>query len=103
MNEHEAAAAQIAGARKSDGEREADRDCRIDGVASTLQYVQSDARRRRFLGYDHAVPGETGRAVANGEMTGSALGRGRSEAEKSEGGELKWPQSVVLETWLTRS
>ena len=103
MNEHEAAAAQIAGARKSDREREADRDCRIDGVASTLQYVQSDARRRRFLGYDHAVPGE--HRTCGGEWGNDWIGArlGRSEAEKSERGELKWPQSVVLETWLTRS
>ncbi len=39
MNQHEAAAAEVAGARQGDGEREADRDRRIDGVAPAFQDV----------------------------------------------------------------
>ena len=103
MNQHEAAAAEVAGARQSDGQREADRDRRIDGVAPTLQYVQPDARRRRFLGHDHAMPGDdrTRSRQRRDDRVGES--HGRSEAKKNESGELKWPQSVVLETWLTRS
>ena len=58
MNQHEAAAAEVAGARKRDGEREADRDRRIDGVAAALQDVQPDARGRRLLADDHAMLGD---------------------------------------------
>ena len=58
MNQHEAAAADIAGARQGDGERKADRDRRIDGVAAAPQHIETDARRRRLLAHDHAVPGD---------------------------------------------
>ena len=49
MDEHEAAAAEIAGARQGDGEREADRDRRVDRVAAALQDVEPDVRRLRLL------------------------------------------------------
>ena len=49
MNEHEAAAADIAGARQGDGERKADRDRRIDGIAASLQDIQPYSRRLRLL------------------------------------------------------
>ena len=97
------AVAEGAGARQRDGEREADGDRCIDGVAAALQHLQSDAGRRRLLGHDHAVPSED--RTRGGEGGDDRVGdrRGRSEEEKSEGGELKWSQSMVLETRPTRS
>ena len=58
MDQHEAAAADVAGARQRDGEREADRDRRVDRVAAALQHVQPDPRRRRLLAHHHAVRGD---------------------------------------------
>ncbi len=43
IDQHEAAAAEVAGARKRDGESESDRDRRIDRVAAAFQDVQPDA------------------------------------------------------------
>jgi hypothetical protein len=58
MNEHEAAAAEIAGARQGDGERETDRDGGVDGVPARFQDVHPDPGRARFLGRHHSVSGQ---------------------------------------------
>ena len=55
MDQHEAAAAQIAGARQRDGEREAHRDRGIDRVAAGAQHIDADPRCRRLLARHHAV------------------------------------------------
>ena len=102
MNQHEPTAAEVAGARKSDGKREADCDRCVDGAPPTPQDVEPDARRRRFLGHNHAMLGD--HRTRGGQWRDDRVGYGRSlrEAKTSERGELKWPQSWVLETWLTR-
>ena len=88
---------------KSDGEREADGDRRIDRVAPAFQDVQPDTRGRRLLGHDHAMPGDDRTRGGEGRDDRVGDGGGRREAKTSEGGEVKRSQSVVLETWLTRS
>ena len=103
INQHEAAAAEVAGARHGDGERESDGDRRIDGVAPAFQDVQPDARGRCFLTDDHAMPGDHRACGGEGRDEWVGDNRGRSEAKKSEHGELERPQSVVLKTWMTRS
>ena len=55
MDQHEAAAADVAGARIGDREREADRDRGVDRVAAALQNVDADARGARLLRHHHAV------------------------------------------------
>ena len=60
MHEHEAAAAEIAGAGQGDGEREAGRHGRIDRVAAALEDVEPDARRDALLCHHHAVGGDDG-------------------------------------------
>jgi hypothetical protein len=100
MDQHEAAAAQIARPRQSDSERETDRDGRIDRISSTLQNVQSNARRRRFLGHDHAVLGDDRTRGGQWRDDGIGNGKGWSNAKKGKGSELKRSQRVFLETWL---
>ena len=94
MDQHESAAAEVAGARQRDGEREADRDRRIDGVAAMLQDIEPDARRGRFLGYDHAMPGNDRTRGGERRNEGRRIGenRARREAEKDERDDLKRPQ-----------
>ena len=58
MDHHEAAAADIAGARIGHRQREADRDRGIHRVAAALQNVDADARRQRLLRHHHAVLGD---------------------------------------------
>jgi hypothetical protein len=55
MDHHEAAAADIAGARISHGKSKTDRDRGIDGIAALLQDVSADARSESLLRHDHAV------------------------------------------------
>ena len=55
MHQHEAAAADIAGLRMRDGEREADRDRGVDRVAACLQDLDADARGVLLLRRHHAV------------------------------------------------
>ena len=50
-----ATAAQIPGKRMGDGQREAHRDRRVDGVAALLQYGHPDVGRDRLHGHDHAM------------------------------------------------
>src|SRR6185437_13431583 len=55
MDEHEAAAAEIAAAWVDDGKRIADGDGRIDGVAALLQDFRPDLRGEPLRRYHHAV------------------------------------------------
>ena len=55
MYQHEAAAADIAGLRMRDGEREADRDCGIDRVSARLQNFSAHTGRALLLARHHAV------------------------------------------------
>ena len=55
MDQHEAAAADVAGARIGHRHREADRDRGIDRVAAALEHLDADARRARLLRHHHAV------------------------------------------------
>ena len=98
MNQHEAAAADIAGARQGDGERKADRDRRIDGIAASLQDIEPDSRRLRLLSHDHAMPGDDrsrGGERGNDRRRVGADGL-RSKAEEGEGGEAKRSQGFVV-------
>ncbi len=54
-DQHEPAAADIAGAGVCDRERESDRDGRIDGIASCLQNLQAGGGGVFFPAHDHAV------------------------------------------------
>ena len=105
MDQHEAAAADVAGARQGDGERKADRNRRIDGVAAALQDVEPDPRRRRLLGHDHAVRGDDrprgGERGDDRRRIGEDGGGG--EAEQSEGGEADAVQGMVLRIGRTSS
>ncbi len=60
IDQHESAATQIAGDRVRDRERKADRDCRIDRVAASLQNVNADLRCQMLLARYRAVGGEHG-------------------------------------------
>ena len=60
MNDHEAAAADIAGAWIGHCHGKAGSNRRIDGVAAALQDVGADARRDLFLRHHHAVFGRDG-------------------------------------------
>jgi len=51
----EAAAADVAGRGKCDGERERCCDGRVHGVAALRQHVATDPRRDRVVGHDHAA------------------------------------------------
>ncbi len=57
VDQHVAAAADIAGARIGDREREAGRDRGIDGVAAALEHLDADARRAPLLRDHHAMRG----------------------------------------------
>ena len=58
MNDHEAAAADIAGVRIRDREREADRHRRVDRVAAAVEDFHADAGGAALLRHHHAVVGE---------------------------------------------
>ena len=60
MDDHEAAAADIARARIGHGHRETGCDRGIDGVAATPQHVGADLRRSSLLRHHHAVFGDNG-------------------------------------------
>ena len=55
MDHHEAAAADIAGARIGDRERETDRHRGIDGVAAAIENLNADAGGALLLRHHHAV------------------------------------------------
>jgi len=98
MDQHEAAPADVAGARQGDGERKADRDRRIDSVAAAFQYVEPDPRRLRLLGHDHAVPGDDRPRRREWGDDRGRIGEdgGGDEAKECEGERAKHCQSVVL-------
>ena len=58
MDHHEAAAADIAGARIGHGHRKANRDRGIDRIAATLEHIRADMRRDLLLRHHHAVLGD---------------------------------------------
>ena len=60
MDHHEAAAADISGARIGDGHRKAGRDRGVDGVAALPQNVGADFCRESLLRDHHAVFGGNG-------------------------------------------
>ena len=55
MDDHEAAAADIAGAGIGHGQCEADGDCGVDRVAAAVEDLDADARGALFLRHHHAV------------------------------------------------
>ena len=75
MNHHEAAAADIAGARIGDGQRKAGGDRGVDRIAALPQDVGADLRGDLFLRHHHAVLGRNG---ANGGEIGAARRARRS-------------------------
>ena len=58
VDQHETAAAEIAGARIGHGERKACGNRGIHRIAALPQNVGADARRGRFLRHHHAVLGD---------------------------------------------
>ena len=87
VNHHEAAAADIAGARIADGERETDRDGGIHRIAALLQDVDADMRRAGLLGHHHAVAGGDRHRLRNCglRLTGNLPGKIRRRAEYRDG------------------
>ena len=65
MDHHEAAAAEIAGARIGDREREADRHRRVDRVAAAIENFDADAGGAALLRHHHAAVGEDRRCRRN--------------------------------------
>ena len=81
VDQHEAAAAEIAGARIGHRERKADRDRGIHRIAALLQNVDADARRDRFLRHHHAVLGDDRLGMAD-LLVAPRRGRQRERADK---------------------
>ncbi len=84
MDQHEAAAPDIAGDRQRHRQREADRDGGVHRVAAPFEDVETDARGRRLLADHHAVGGDhRPRGGEIGEDGGElrASGRGDSKSE----------------------
>ena len=77
-NEHESAAAEVAGGGPCDGECEGDGDCSVDGVAPFLHHVDTDARRDLARRRHHGVIPDDG----------IARRRRRSGGEEKKGNEL---------------
>ena len=65
MDHHEAAAADIAGARIGHREREGRGHRGVDRIAASLENIGADARGDRFLGDHHAVCGGRRMRVAD--------------------------------------
>ncbi len=55
VDQHETTAAEVAGSRMSDGQREACRDCGVDGIAALFQNLHAGSRCDRLHGHDGAV------------------------------------------------
>ena len=93
MDQHEAAAADIAGARIAHCERKTDRDCGIHRVAALLQNVDTDARRAWLLRHHHAVLRDNrnslldrARRLLRGRATGRKHGNRKQESRASRRG-----------------
>jgi hypothetical protein len=77
--DHEAAAAEIPGARIGHRQRKPDRDRRVDCVAAAIENCNADARGALLLRHHHAVVGEDAlrgrndrRACARRDLSGGA-------------------------------
>ena len=70
MNHHEAAAADVAGARIGDGQRKAGGDRGVDRIAALPEDVGADLRGEPFLRHHHAMLGRDG---ANGGEIGGRV------------------------------
>ena len=88
MNHHEAAAADIAGARIGHGHRKAGRDRGIDRVAALPQDIGADLRGEFLLRHHHAVFGGNGKnRVGRGRNIGPPrILRGRGCTSKGQSG-----------------
>ncbi len=88
MDKHEAAAAEVAGARQGHRKREADRHRRVDRVAAEPQDVEADLRGRCLLGHNHAVLRDNGQRGGEGRQDPRRIRTraGRGEQQESEGG-----------------
>ena len=75
MNHHEAAAADVAGARISDGERETDGDRGVDGIAAAIENLDADARGDALLRDHHAVVADNAARLRNDGQRRSQLRR----------------------------
>ncbi len=88
MDQHEAAAADIARARQRHREREADRDGGVDRVAAALENIEPDPRGRGFLRDHHGVRRDDGPRDRVGRDDLLGIGeRGRRNGEDEAGGE----------------
>ena len=97
MDHHEAAAADIAGARIGDGEREADGDRGIDRVAAAVEDLDADARGAAFLRHHHAVAAAT--MLRAGGMVGrvdSSCWRDCASATRGEGAAMKKKSRIIV-------
>ena len=70
MNHHEAAAADVAGARIGHGQRKAGSDRGVDRIAALPEDIGADLRSELFLRHHHAVFGRNG---ANGGELGGRI------------------------------
>jgi hypothetical protein len=97
VDEHEAAAAEVAGKGIDDGERESDGDCCVDGVASGFEDVDPGVGGEVMYGDDHGVRGADGLialetegglgcVVWGGVLWGFLSLRGEREREGEEDG-----------------
>ena len=100
MDQHEAAAAEIAGARQRHRKGEADRDRRVDRVASAPEHVEPDPRGGRLLAHDHAMPGDDrpGGGEVGDDRRRIGERRGRDEQKESEGDKAERFQGSGLQT-----
>ena len=83
MDHHEAATANIAGARIADRHCEPDRNGGIDGVAAVFENIGADARSLRFLRHDHPVMGDNTLCVY--QHIGDALVAARDQRQRDGG------------------
>ena len=98
VDEHESAAAEVAGEGVDDGEREADGDGGVDGIAAGLQDSDAGVGGEVMHGDDHGVRGADGLVVLEQErgLAGSrvwhlarALGSARRAAGPRRGGKRR--------------
>jgi hypothetical protein len=87
MHQHEAAAAEIAGLRMRDREREADCDRGIDRVAAAFQNLHAHAGGAFLLARHHAVAGDGGQEARRIGDDRRGRGRRRLCAHKRNGGQ----------------
>ena len=83
MHQHEAAAAEIAGAGQGDSQGKPHRHRRIHRIAAAFQNIEADRRGPRLLAHHHAVAGDDGQFAgkAGGKREGIGAGEGRGEGK----------------------